>query len=243
MNKLIVLIIALFHLSLPVLSQDNIDWEKNFKPHMVDHLNEGCPSNSECTAELGKKRKAWEDLFKTRPTAMAMNALAKTIGFPLKIWNDKNSSKEDYISWNSPCEVHNIEGQEIRTAEIFIKSPLKNKDHALFHKIYMENGDKVREYIIPRDETPLYKDGNDLVFLLEEKGHYFGMRINEKNEYSLIKNPSTQHFSELISCPKILQDYFDKNVHKDLYRFSNCKALWNDKTKKYETFIVGKACS
>lgn len=230
--------------SLAAFSAEEIKLDENFQAFMIDHAYEGCPTNSECTKELGIKRKSWSDLLQKHSSLSDLKALTQKYGHPFKVWFEpKKVDNSKLISWNSPCDIHNKEEQIIRTGEYFLKSHLKTSEAILFHKVYFEKGNEVIEYIIPRDESPLYKDGNDLIFLLEEKGRFYGLKVTAQNDFSLIKSPATKVFSETVSCPKKLSDYFKKNASKELYSFFNCKALWNVKTKKLETFIVGKACS
>lgn len=223
-----------------------IKLEEQFRPYMVDHINEGCPANSECNEVLGQKRKQWEESLKKYSAQNDLKTLMQKVGHPFKVWFEpKKSGSLEVISWHSPCESHNKENHIIRTAEVFLRSPIKEKEDEkiLFHRIYLQEGKKVTQYIIPRDETPLYKSGDELVFLLENKGQYFGLEVNSRNQFSLIKTPSTQIFPEVVACPKGLSEHFNKNAPKGLYQFFNCKAIWNKKTKKFETFIVGKACA
>ena len=46
--------------------------KEDFKPYMLNHFNEGCPTNSTCTKAMGKKYKGWSE------TLSASASLTKT---------------------------------------------------------------------------------------------------------------------------------------------------------------------
>jgi len=84
--------------------------EKEFQPYMIDHPNLGCPANSHCSAEFGKKRKIWSDMIlriKNQLEKSPIEALEKVrqnSGFPIPVWaTNKSLENPEVVSWHSPC--------------------------------------------------------------------------------------------------------------------------------------------
>lgn len=209
---------------------------------MLDHINKGCPTNSQCSKELGMIRLQWENLFKEKKSPKEFNRFIKKNGFPLKAWVKTIDSKDsDVISWHSQCETHRKEEINIRTAELFHKKSFKN--NILYHKIFIEKEGGIQKYIVPRNESPLFLDGNDLYFTIEEAGSYYGLKVDKNNTFNIVQTKKTDHFVEATNCSEALKKKFISEINdKNLYMFMNCRLIWNKKKKSYSKYITGKAC-
>ena len=96
--------------------------EKVFKPYMLDHVHEGCPTNSSCLPKTGRQYKRWLDFLKRKPTpgpvrTKALERFRRGHGIPLKIWSfPKGEKTEGLIHWDSPCQNHYQKGKKIQIA-------------------------------------------------------------------------------------------------------------------------------
>ena len=62
--------------------------------------------------------------------------------------------------------------------------------------------------MVPRGVTPLYLQGDDLVYITGVEGHYYGLRIGANGDLKIV-NPSSRHqSSQPVNCPRSLTRKF-----------------------------------
>ncbi|HAZ12667.1 MAG: hypothetical protein A2X86_11280 [Bdellovibrionales bacterium GWA2_49_15] len=209
-----------------------------FQPHMLLHTIQGCPANSICNEEMGKRRQAWLSLVKQvrdkKLNLMALEEFRKNQGFPFNVWLKGDMQPKDEVTtppadlgklkvtdkgpiayWDSPCEYHRKQEQPIHTAQIFLKDlSRKSKEQIArnfqgtvqLQKAYLfgPNIEKApSEFVIPRDEFPLYLTPQKLVFVLEEEGLFYHLGIDHSGNIN-IAEPATKNSNptaESLTCP------------------------------------------
>lgn len=231
--------------------------EAQFKPHMIDHFNEGCPTNSECSPELGILYKRWSELAKNftgkNYAPERLENFRTQNGIPIPLWiTEKGTPKDNLITWDSPCRDHNKEKEEkIRIGLIFVdhlkktQSLVKDKKVILrFLQIYQGEKTPPKEILSLRGETPLYFDGDQLVYQLSIEGSYYGMSLSQDGALKIVDTVKPAEFSESMECPKIMTESLKKKeITKNLYSGFYCKRIWNVRSNKYEIIQVGWSCN
>ncbi len=200
----------------------------------------GCPENAFCTPEMGNIRANWLKAIKSKSIKKIERFRINT-GVPLGFWS--NSPQKDAISWNSVCGAHNTENYKLYWAEIFVKKLSARKEFILEKAWKQNKNGKIQSYPIPRGEVPGFIDNTSLVFIREEEGVYYGLRISHNGSLHIFKYPKGIPTSQSINCPKDLVTAFEKHFQNiNIYQDHHCKQIWNTKTKNYEKMIFGLSC-
>lgn len=231
--------------------------ESEFKPHMIDHFNEGCPTNSECSPELGLLFKSWSELAKSfsgkNYSPDRLENFRKRNGVPIPIWiTEKGTVKDKLIIWDSPCRDHNLEKEEkIKIGMIFVdhlkkmESLVNDKKILMrFLRIYQGEDKPPKEIQSLRGETPLYFDGDKLIYQLSVEGAYYSLSLSQTGELKIVDTKTPEEYTQSMECPKVMEDDLKKReITKNLYSGFYCKRVWNIKSKKFEIIQVGWSCN
>ena len=244
--KTLILSLTLFSLSHALMAQTPTEAQDKFKPHMLEHINPGCPENSICSEVVGQKRKKWLDLVtkeKKLPIGK-LNQLVKTQGIPIAVfYKGKEPLKKKHILWDSACINHQKSDPKTYLA-LSILSSFKNvpQDIAV-SKAYLIRKNKPLFYSIPRREFPLFIKGNSLYLNKEESGKYYGLKIDSKGTFSVDPPIPTEMFPSATQCPQELMEVFQKDGSNiNLFDKVACYRLWNFDLKKMETILLGNYC-
>lgn len=230
--------------------------KEQFKPHMLNHFNEGCPANSECTPRLGELYKEWTELAQTfsgkSQITKRLDSFRRRNGIPFPLWiTEEGSSKDNLIVWDSPCENHNLKNEKkIKIGLAFVDNlkklnSLKNDQKVIlrFLRIDLGNG-KFKEIETLRDENPLYLDGEKLIYQLNEEGAYFGLSVSPTGDLEVVDTKTPPEFPRSIDCPDYMEKSIkEKEVKKNLYSGFYCQSIWNNKKAKYDIVQVGWSCN
>ena len=133
------IILGLFSLTLfsDCFASKNKEIEKRrFRPHMLFHPIEGCPTNSNCTKKAALLRKKWIELVHDKSLSInkkiqKLKKFQRKFGILIPIWaNPLGARDKSVISWRSPCSHHTKKGEEkIYIAETFLKNIKKKFIH------------------------------------------------------------------------------------------------------------------
>ena len=236
--------------------------KEKFKRHMLFHPIEGCPTNSNCTKKAALLRKKWIELVHNHklPVNKKIQKLKKfkrKFGILVPIWASPLGAQDrSVISWRSPCSHHTKKGEEkIYIAETFLKN-IKNKfvhqnNKFIPQKAFLlENSPSrknflIKEFFVPRDDTPLFIQKNDLYFQLEYEGVYIGLNIKDDGRMILSNEKIPRNnFPENVVCPQALVDKFKlETTEKSLHLGHFCQAIWDKTSKNYKTMIFGHSCN
>ena len=227
-----------------------------FKPHMLDHINEGCPTNSSCLPQTGKRYKQWIDLLKKKSLKGArrwttLERFRQKNRIPLEIWSFPQAEKiENLIHWDGHCPNHNQKNNKIQMALALAKNFTELGKLERERKIYiprsllLETSGTTQEYFVLRGSGPLYLDGNALVYIKETEGVYYGLRIEPQGTLSVVPPQRPSYQSQEVKCPKVLNERFARHSFpKQLYQGTYCRSFWNKKKKVYQTMIFGWSCN
>ena len=258
-NKLLLCLLIGSSITATPLKQD-----KNFKPHMLNHSYEGCPTNSRCTQKVGQHFKRWLAILKQETQNLSnkktylegktwprLDKFRKKYGIPLEVWSFPSKKNPDnLIYWDSPCEYHNKKDQKVMVSLALAKDlrelqKLEKKNHKIMlaRSLLLEPSGKTREYLVPRGMGPLYLDGESLVYTKENQGLYYGIRIKHIGKISVTIPALPQQYPKTVSCPDPLVKKFahifpSKKIYQGVY----CQNLWNNKSNRYQTMIFGWSC-
>lgn len=222
------------------MAETKINWE---------HQNPGCPLNSICHSDMGKKRLLWQKEMEnlkgdSKKQTEVLNKIRQDLGIPFKVWA-KSLDEEDknIIRWDSPCKNHLKNDDKIYLAEVFIKNLEElNSPKIIGEKAFILNEDKILTYPIPRKEYPLYLKGPDLVFSLYYEGIYFDLKISPQGSLALLSTPAEKYDLEEITCPKKLIGHFKKFNNDNFYVGYFCQAIYNTESRKYQPILIGLSC-
>lgn len=221
----------------------------------ADHAEDGCPSNSYCSPLAGNERKKWIAFMdKLTVTGSAriqrLEEFRKKTGIPLTAWiNAERQKDKDIISWDSRCLHHQKEGNVYFQAEILAPAlaTLKERKLVLDQTYTIIKDNVVRTYVTPREEYPLYLDGDDLVFLREEEGSYYALKITPAGLGEIIEASTlaSDDYPTEIKCPDALINFAkEREKGRNLYIASPfCKQIKNIKTKENQIFLFNKSCN
>ena len=251
-----VIIFLCFTIAPLVEGNTNKNFSPEFKPHMLDHINEGCPTNSSCLPQTGKRYKQWVDLLKKKSLKGArrwrtLENFRKKNGIPLEVWSFPQAEKiEGLIHWDGHCPNHNQKGHKIQITLALTKNFIELAKLEREKKIYipraflLEMSGTIKEYLVLRGSGPLYLDGDALVYIKETEGAYYGLRIESQGRLSVIPPQTPNHKSQSVECPKALNERFaGHTTPKKLYQGAYCRSFWNQKKKIYQTMIFGWSCN
>lgn len=229
------MLILFFTLIQILWAQDSGD--RIFLPHMVDHPFVGCPENSRCNEELGKRFLTWKNLLKKGPPLEQLTAFAQEQGIPLKVYIP-HLLDGPFISWDSELPIHRLRFDK---ALYFFKkqSGLKEVEGLKLALALSKQGEVIRHYFIPRDEKPLAKSGKYLIFLIEEEGNYFSLQIDDEGGFSLIERmKKNKNFPQHIPCPEDLLTHARSLKHgpTPLHQYS-CESLWDEEKNQRQSIL------
>lgn len=222
--------------------------KKNLTYEDFEHENKGCPENSICDEQMGLHRKKWLNLLKkidlqkmkeAKKVGLIENFRQKH-GLPTHFYIQLEEAKQKRpIVWSSECKLH--QQNKIYLGEAFVSKT--NKNEATWHKgkekkqyellfdpIIVYRGKKKLKFYAPKGETPLYLDGDELVFVREDEGVFYGLKISTQGKWTVISSKghnNSRYIAGLedTKCPS------QTEFNKDIYQSQYCRKIW-DKTKK-----------
>lgn len=239
----------------PKETQTNFKSEE-FKPHMLFHFNEGCPTNSECSPEMGKRYQRFAEAVKEvekNPRGFEyLDSLRKKSGIPFDLWTtEKAKAKEDIIIWDSPCRQHNLEDQKkigigLAMATDFIPlTKFEAEEKIYLRRLYrFQKGKDPETFYTFRGDTPIYFEDDRLVFKRMIEGHYYGVAVDNKGQVNVVNTTVPVDFPRSIDCPQEFLNSMKKITQpENLYSGVYCQKTWNKSTKDFETVLIGWSCN
>lgn len=230
--------------------------DNKFKAHMLFHFNEGCPTNSECSPEMGRIYGRWSKAVaavrKAKKQRPELEPLRSEYGAPVDLWlTPKAQAKEGFIYWDSPCKNHNKEGQEkIGIGVVLAKNmnevlKYENEGKAFIRRLYrLEDSGELKTYLSLRGENPLYFDGEKMVFKRMIEGNYYGLSIGPQGRMSIVDTITPPEFPQTIECPQKAYQKVKALKHPDnLYSGHYCQRAWNIRNHRFETILIGWSCN
>lgn len=242
--------------SAPKDQQKSFTPEK-FKPHMVDHFNQGCPANSECSPKMGRLYKRWTDSLnnfaKEKEGYRLLEKFRKQNGVPFEVWTtSKAKPEDDIIYWDSPCEQHNLEEQEHFGIGMVMVRNLKELDAKVKEgKVILRelkhspgSGGVITSYSALRGETPLYIENNNLVYQKMDEGQSYGLSVSVKGDLEVVSTITPKEYPQSVDCPKDLEELGQKSqAPKNLFGGFYCQKTWNKTTGALDTIMVEWSCN
>ncbi len=230
---------------------------------MLGHIYEGCPSNSTCSKETGILRKKWVDVLKASPSdkqkaTRGLNNFKEKYGIPIGFWvhsQEKETQDPNHrlVIWDSHCSNHQSKepAQRIFMGEAMVSNFKQFESMSLpEHKLMLSKtwtltkSGKLESYFHPRSEFPIMVDNSGIYFTREEEGKYYGLQISSKGAINVAPIASPKSYPREVSCPAALDAVFKTNIKMtNLYMGHYCKALWNNSTKEFQTFVFGWSCN
>ena len=171
-----------------------------------------------------------------------MDLFRKRHGIPIGFWS-LGENREDIIRFDSPCMQHK-KGQAVHLAEAMMKDfkKLKKNKHYLLDTAHLLENGRIKTYLTPRGTIPLFLVREGLIFIQENGGHYYFLKVDLEGEMRIVDNKQSFENSRKISCPTKLINHFNRSKRQDFYRGYFCHALWNRDTKKTRAMLFSFAC-
>jgi len=214
--------------------------------------------NSSCSKEAGANYRSWVKVLsqaKTKKNQVSLlNDLADKVGIPFTQWvTQKGSGASNLIVWDSHCRNHNIEGRpKIHIGLQFINNlseakALDKNGLTLTRFIHiLEQDQSITKREAPRLDTPLYLDGDHLVYQIELEGNYYSQSIGPKGKLKIVSSITPKEFPRTIDCPKALTESAnlrEPKPPKDLYLGFFCQQTWDRQTGKKKTLLLPWSCN
>lgn len=223
--------------------------EVKFLPHMVEHQNIGCPSNSKCSKKTGIIRQQWISIAKekNKHPLRKLQSFASSYGLPISLWGKSTAEKnQDFIIWDSPCANHNNDKLEnFLIVNVFSKNlqKLKSfKDLVIPHSV-LKSGKDLQTLPVLRGDAPIALRGNILYYVKEVEGLYYGLELKSSGELRVVSVPKVKNYPYEVTCSKeILERMKLLQKHENLYTGIYCKNIWNINTSSYNTMAFGWSC-
>tara|TARA_R110002072_G_scaffold64203_4_gene159586 strand:- start:25164 stop:25940 length:777 start_codon:yes stop_codon:yes gene_type:complete len=229
--------------------KNQTDFNSNdFKPHMLDHINKGCPNNSQCSKETGLKMQRWSKALRESKKLgiRRLTNTAKKVGIPFDLWSRAKTSKElKVITWDSSCPNHNLPDQQIFSATIFVKDikDLMKFDDLVAPTLLLLKNKKIQQHYIPRDASPMFYDNGTIHYLMGNQGDYYGMKISSKGIISVNSIQKVSEYPQSKSChPALMKKWKQTKAPKNLYKDVSCSSIWDAQAKKYIPILYGWTC-
>ncbi|TDJ08831.1 MAG: hypothetical protein E2O68_01360 [Deltaproteobacteria bacterium] len=220
-----------------IMAETKIKWE---------HENPGCPINSVCYTNMGKKRLKWREEFEhfKGNQAKLLEKIRQDLGIPFKVWaKSLDETDKDIIRWDSPCRNHHKRDDKIYLAEVFTKDLKElNSPKIISEQAFIIKNNKILSYPIPRKEYPIYMDGPDLIFSLFYDGVYFDLKISPGGALGFLESPAKKLELEDIACPKELTEHFAKFNTDGFYIGYFCRAIYDTKGRTFHPLLIGLSC-
>lgn len=225
MKKLVLIVLFIQN----TLAVDVVDKYMALKD--MEHKNKGCPINSDCSKQMGKRIQKWEKLL-AKSDRKNFNKLLKdylkTDGLPILFLTTKESKIAlDPVLHSSRCKQHNPKNpnNNIMKGMAFFKSAPKSK-HVTFTSVRVYDEDQKRDYYIPYQDQVILMKNNELIVLKDYDDTYFQMGVSPTGAYA-IHNLSYNVIQKALEkkiketkCPekmKVNTPYFSKNYCQKIY--------------------------
>jgi hypothetical protein len=212
-----------------------------------------CPEDSFCSKETGEKRAQFKSIISSidhKNIKLTNDKLTKDGLYPITIWATENLKYLEIpvFTWNSPCPQHNIKDSKILIGELFVPSlkniDLKKYSGIIFSKIIYKVGNKIKQVVSPRGDTPLGFNGNQFYYTKEIDGIYYGLLLNTSGELEIMPPQKIDQLPREINCTKeLLEAFYRESPSINFYKGAICKEIWDSKNKTVLPIISGWSCN
>lgn len=218
-----------------------------FKENEFNHVNPGCPINSQCSKATGKKVLHWEKFLKTidsKNKTEKLNSYLKKYGVPLTFLAPIEAKIAlDPIMWNSSCRIHNPKNpnNNIFKSVKFLKKLVKSDTlHFTPVRVYYEGEHK--DFLIPYQDSLVMIDQSELVTLRDYDDFYYHLSIHQSGSLKIKSYSSDAIDLALdkkvaeVECPKTM------NFNSTYFAKTYCSKIWDNSAKKLRIIQYGWAC-
>lgn len=217
----------------------------DLQTHLLDHKNPGCPTNSECSKEMGVFYKQWIKVLSSKNIKKIQSFYNKN-GLPLELWVLKKHDSKKRILWDSRCKNHNKNETYIKSALVQGSSfkDYKNDPRYIARTALVLSQNNITTYTISNTDLPLYNSKKGLVFLKSVNGKYFSHSLSSHGKYLFLKAKNPPIYPQTVSCPNKLKKEYKKLKHpKNLYSGHFCQKIWNEDSDITDVIMTGWDCN
>lgn len=235
-----------------------------------EHVNKGCPENSECDTVMGHQMKTWKDLVKRLAETEALTAEQKVAeaesfrersGIPSEFYTYKKSQQGFRpLYFNSPCKEHNPKSEEnkVLRGSAFLKGVKAGKaivwrDQAQIEvpvgelfipqpvTVFYPTG--AVTYQLPIDDQPLFIRDKALHIVKEDEGFFFVMRVEPGGDWKVVNIDLTK-----LSEWEDKRGYVTCPVEKEKktpkeFGVTFCKSVWDEDLKRPVVVRMHAGCN
>lgn len=220
------------------------------------HENPGCPENSICSPQMGKKMEKWNSFVKGLggvdapdnkiEPAKKIEAFRKKHGLPVPFLAKEDSIIAlDPILYNSRCTAHNPKNKKntlFKALQFFRNDP--ETAAAMFDPVFVYEKDETsgKVYRTPYEEPPIMIFNQSLIVPREHENLFYYMSISPKGEWKVVEPTKARlkralSVSENADCPEDESASPGEN-HLKFY----CKRIWNADTEKAQLVRLAWSC-
>ncbi|MBT3236714.1 MAG: hypothetical protein HN353_12230 [Bdellovibrionales bacterium] len=208
----------------------------------------GCPANSKCGEEYGKRYAGWRKLFATESSSAVkqLQKFKRRDGVPLTFWSQDTQNRSDQIFWDSPCQHHRTSDKKLYLSQMLFGRSFSLKRKAIIEQVLVVGSSgKITSYPRPRGMIPTHLDTKGRMrFIMEEGGVYFGLAITPAGAISITSANSAVRSSTDVKCTSQAINLFDREMkaQRDIYRGHTCRRIWQQQHHRWQTIIFGFSC-
>jgi hypothetical protein len=236
-------------------------------PEDYEHMNPGCPENSECDPVMGQQMKKWMDLVKKvsfeestpQSKSQQIEAFRAQFGIPVEVYTTQKSQQGfKPILFNSTCRDHSSKADQKILKGIAFTKGITQKAGQVWRssaqievpvsELYLPQPVTVffpegaRTYQLPLGDQPLFVKDKSLHVLKDEEDLFFMLKVSPLGEWSV----EATDLSELsqwtdrrteVACPKS-----DVKV-PPAFGSHFCKSIWDEDAKKPVVVLMHLGCA
>ena len=224
--------------------------KKELTYYDLAHENPGCPENSLCSEETGKKMKKWQEFIRAlKKQTLKKKSLTSRIekfrqenGIPITfLTTKKNIIGIDPILYTSRCSHHNPEDKSktvLKGIQFFRNDP--NSESVKLDKVVVYGKEKDVVYHVPYQEVPIMMQNGSLVLNQEYEDVFYQLSIASDGDWK-VKNISSKAMSKAL---QVLEDAEcpDKAPLGSHHLKTYCKQIWDADSKKARLVKLQWSC-
>jgi hypothetical protein len=225
-----------------------------------------CPANAWCGSAALAANQAWGQLL-ANPPGKVIARLGQKHGFPLPVWAvlpkpttaaEQSSAApppadlpSNFIGWDSSCRHHQDSSHLILKGYSFQKN-LKDvaRPLAASQAWGTTASGQLISWMIPAGETPILREGQNLIFTLDFEGKYFHLKIDPAGKLTYGEWQLNGRRPREVTCPPALQQKGQAALagqdspasFGSIFQESFCKEIWDLASNSYQTMLFFWAC-
>lgn len=232
-----------------------------------EHLNKGCPENSECDSVMGLQLSRWKNLvtslktssFSEEKKAQLLESFRQKYGIPVEFYTTiKSQQGMKPLFFNSPCPNHNPkeEPKKVLRGTAFVKS-LSEKSATIWRdqaqleipvgellrpqllRVYFK--DSPQDYYLPLADQPLYVAGKYVYLLREDDELFYTLRVGPGGAWQIV--PTEPARLSVREARRENAKCPDEKTTDEVFKVDFCKSVYDEKEDQALIIRMHQGCA